>query len=177
MVILITGASHSGKTALAQRLLEKIKFPYLSQDHLKMGLIRSGQTSLTPMDDALLTDYLWPITREIAKTAIENQQNLIIEGCYMPLSWENDFAKEYLSEIRFVCLVMTENYIRRHFDAIKEYAGLIERRLDDSDCTVESVLEDNRNFGEACRCYGIKPVEIDEDYWIDVDAIIEGRDC
>ena len=29
-------------------------------------------------DDAL-TDYLWPVVREIIKTAIENEQNLIIE--------------------------------------------------------------------------------------------------
>ena len=69
MVILITGASHVGKTALAQRLLEKYKFPYLSIDHLKMGLIRSGQTELTPLDDDKLTDYLWPIVREMIKTA------------------------------------------------------------------------------------------------------------
>ena len=66
MIILITGASHSGKTALAQKLLEKYKFPYLSMDHLKMGLIRSGNTELTPMsDDADFTAYLWPIVCEI----------------------------------------------------------------------------------------------------------------
>ena len=80
MIILIAGASHTGKTVLAQRLLEKYKYPYLSIDHLKMGLIRSGQTNLTPMDDEKLTDYLWPIVREMIKTAIENEQNLIVEG-------------------------------------------------------------------------------------------------
>ena len=58
MVILIAGASHAGKTALAQRLLEQYHYPYLSIDHLKMGLIRSGQTQLTPMsEDAALTAY------------------------------------------------------------------------------------------------------------------------
>lgn len=77
MILLIAGASHTGKTALAQRLLEKYKYPYLSIDHLKMGLIRSKNTMLTPMsDNAALTSYLWPIVREIIKTAIENQQNL-----------------------------------------------------------------------------------------------------
>ena len=81
MVILIGGASHTGKTNLAQQLLEKYKYPYLSIDHLKMGLIRSGNTELTPMsDDLALTKYLWPIIREVIKTAIENGQNLIIEG-------------------------------------------------------------------------------------------------
>ena len=73
MIVLITGASHTGKTLLAQKLLEKYHYPYLSIDHLKMGLIRSGNTDLTPMDDDdKLTAYLWPIVREMIKTAIEN---------------------------------------------------------------------------------------------------------
>ena len=58
MVVLITGASHTGKTALAQKLLETYNYPYLSIDHLKMGLIRSGYTKLTAEDDEGLTDYL-----------------------------------------------------------------------------------------------------------------------
>ena len=84
MIILITGASHTGKTVLAQSLLEKYQYPYLSIDHLKMGLIRSGQTDLTPLsEDTDLTDYLWPIIREIIKKTIENKQNLIIEGYFL----------------------------------------------------------------------------------------------
>ncbi len=57
MIVLITGASHTGKTALAQKLLETYKYPYFSIDHLKMGLIRSGNTVLTPLsDDEALTE-------------------------------------------------------------------------------------------------------------------------
>ena len=126
MIVLITGASHTGKTLLAQKLLEKYRYPYFSIDHLKMGLIRSGNTALTPMsDDRLLTGYLWPIVREMIKTAIENGQNLVVEGCYIPFEWAQDFEKEYLSEIRFYCLVMSDRYIRNHFDDIKAYANII----------------------------------------------------
>ena len=107
MIVLITGASHTGKTVLAQKLLEKYKYPYLSIDHLKMGLIRSGNTSLTPTSDiGTLTDYLWPVVREMIKTAIENEQNLVVEGCYIPFEWAKDFEEEYLREISFYCLVM-----------------------------------------------------------------------
>lgn len=84
MIFLITGASHTGKTTLTQCLLEKYKYLYLSIDYLKMGMIRSSYTKLTPKDDDQLTDYLWPIVREIIKIVIENGQNLIIEGCYIP---------------------------------------------------------------------------------------------
>lgn len=92
MIILITGASHTGKTLLAQKLLEKYKFPYFSIDLLKMGLIRSKNTTLTPEDDDKLQNYLWPIVCKMIKTAIENKQNLIIEGCYIPPNWNKSFS-------------------------------------------------------------------------------------
>lgn len=165
MIILIAGASHTGKTALAQRLLEKYKYPYLSIDHLKMGLIRSGNTSLTPLsDDKELTAYLWPIVREIIKTAIENKQNLIVEGCFVPFDWEKDFEEEYKRYIRYVCLIMSESYIIKHFDDIKGYANIIENRLDDSDCTVERLTEDNAQMLKNAEKYNVNYVFIDEKY-------------
>ena len=100
MVILLSGASHTGKTALAQEILKKYKYPYLSIDHLKMGLIRSGQTKLTVYDDELLLAYLWDIVKEIIKTAIENEQNLVIEGCYIPFDWNKYFDDGYLKNIK-----------------------------------------------------------------------------
>ncbi len=165
MIILITGASHTGKTALAQKLLEKYKYPYLSIDHLKMGLIRSGNTELTPMSkDIYLTAYLWPIVREIIKTAIENKQNLIVEGCYIPFDWEKDFEKGYLNNIKYFCLVMSEDYIKNHFVDIKRYASVIENRLNDEDCTLESVLSDNARMLELAQKYAVNYVLINDKY-------------
>lgn len=169
MIILITGASHAGKTALAQKLLEQYNYPYLSIDHLKMGLIRSGHTTLTVEDDTELTDYLWPIICEIIKTAIENKQNLIIEGCYIPFTWASDFEKEYLAYIRYYCLVMSEPYIRNHFDRIKRYANVIESRLDDEGCTLESVLEDNAQFLELAQKHKVNYILIDDKYEVMID--------
>ncbi len=169
MIILITGASHTGKTALAQRLLEKYNYPYLSIDHLKMGLIRSKNTTLTPLsDDNDLTEYLWPIVREIIKTAIENKQNLIVEGCYIPFDWKNDFTKEYLDNIKYYCLVMSESYIKNNFSNIKKYASVIEQRLDDSDCTLESVLKDNVQILNQAKEHNASYILIDKTYEINL---------
>ena len=170
MIILITGASHTGKTALAQKLLEKYKYPYLSIDHLKMGLIRSGNTELTPMsDDKDLTAYLWPIVREMVKTAIENKQNLIIEGSYIPFDWQKDFDSKYLENIKYYCLVMSEEYIRNHFADIKKYANVIENRLDDEWCTVESVLTDNAEVLALAKKHNANFILIDDQYEINID--------
>ncbi len=169
MIVLITGASHTGKTALAQKLLEKYNYPYLSIDHLKMGLIRSGHTSLTPMsDDNDLTEYLWPIICEMVKTAVENEQNLIVEGCYIPFNWTTYFEKTYLDNIKYYCLVMSEKYIRNHFCDIKKYASIIENRMDDAYCTIESVISDNTHILELCQKHNINYILIDDTYQIDI---------
>ena len=164
MIILITGASHTGKTVLAQKMLEKYKYPYMSMDHVKMGLIRSGNTDLTPEDDDELTGYLWPIVREIIKTAIENDQNLIIEGCYVPDSWREDFEEEYLNNIRFICLAMTDGYIDSHFEEIRGHASDVENRLDDSWLNKDRLKLDNQKYIEAFSALDGQFFLIDSDY-------------
>lgn len=173
MIILIAGASHTGKTLLAQRLLEHYRYPYLSMDHLKMGLIRSGNTDLTPMDDDKLTDYLWPITREMIKTAIENGQNLIVEGCYIPFDWKKEFAPEYLEHIRYRCLILSRNYIETHFRDICHYANAIEQRLDDSGLEREWLIRDNGENLRQCRENGCEYILIDETYDISLDDMVK----
>lgn len=173
MIILITGASHTGKTLLAQRLLEKYHYPYLSIDHLKMGLIRSEQTTLTPMDDDKLTDYLWPIVREMVKTAIENGQNLIVEGCYIPFDWEKDFEPEYRKHICYRCLIMSRNYIENHFDDIRNHGNAIEQRLDDSGLRKDSLIRDNENALQLCKETGCDYILLDDLYSIDLEDIVK----
>ena len=169
MIIIITGASHTRKTKTAQKLLEKYNYPYLSIDHLKMGLIRSGNTNLTPLSkDDMLTSYLWPIVKEMIKTAIENKQNLIVEGCYVPFDYEKDFDKEYLKHIKYYCLIMSKKYILNHFDDIKKYENIIENRLT-CDITIESLIEDNKKILALANEHKVNYILIDDKYEINIE--------
>jgi hypothetical protein len=164
MILFLTGASHTGKTLLSQKLMERYHIPYFSIDHLKMGLIRSSQTDLTPMDDDSLTDYLWPIVREMVKTAIENDQSMIVEGCYIPFDWAKDFPPDYLRHIRYRCLIMSEAYIRANFQRIRDFANAIEHRLDDSDLSADDLIRDNNQNLQLCKEHGCEYLLIDGDY-------------
>lgn len=168
MIVLITGTTHTGKTALSQRLLEKYKFPYLSIDHLKMGLIRSNQTTINVDDDEKLTPYLWAIVKEIIKTAIENSQNLIVEGCYVPFDWKKDFSKKYLSQIKYYCLIMSKNYVQNCFSDILAYENVVERRLTD-DLTREYLIEENQINLQACKKHRLNYILIDTEYKVEVE--------
>lgn len=164
MILLISGATHTGKTLLAQRLLEKYHIPYLSMDHLKMGLIRSSNTALTPMDDDKLTAYLWPIVREMIKTAIENGQNLTVEGCYIPFDWRESFSEDYLPHIRCRWLIFSRDYIETHFDDIRRHACVIEARLDDSDLNRDTLIRENEEILAGCRKYGCEYILVEKEY-------------
>lgn len=107
--------------------------------------------------------------RKIIKTAIENEQNLIVEGCYIPFDWSKDLTLEYLDKIRYFCLVMSEKYINTHFADIKKYANVIENRLDDEWCTAERVLAENAEFLKRARLNNVNYILIDDKYDVDID--------
>lgn len=64
---------------------------------------------------------------------------------------------------------MSENYIKKHFNNIKKYASVIESRLDDEWCTMESVLEDNAKVLELAKKHNVKYLLIDDKYEIEID--------
>lgn len=171
MIILIAGDTHTGKTLLAQRLLEKYKFPYLSIDHLKMGLIRSKLCPLpADSDDTELTHFLWPVVREMIKTCIENSQNLIVEGCYIPFGWEKDFPEPYAKEIKFLCLIFSQEYIKKHFQTIINYENAIEKRQS-TEVDFERMCRSNRENLEQCLSGNYQYILIDQEYDVGIEDL------
>lgn len=167
MIYLIGGPSHTGKTNLAQKLMLKYQIPYVSMDHVKMGIVRAGLVPNYVEEDDKMLEVLWPVIREMMKTAVENEQNMIIEGCYIPYNWKEDFEEDYLEDIRCVFLIFSEEYIENHFDDIKKYACVIEGRLDDSCCTKDWILEINKECLEGCRKFGCEYKLIKDRYDVD----------
>lgn len=169
MVILINGASCTGKTYLAQNLMEKYKIPYLSIDHIKMGLIRSKNTNLTPYDDEELQPYLWNIIKEIIKTVIENNQNIIIEGAYIPFNYKNDFSAEYLDNIKYICLAMSEKYINNNYNLIINKSNIVENRGKSFSIDKDFLISENRKYIENSIKYNLPLQVIDNKYVINID--------
>lgn len=164
MVIFITGPTHTGKTLLAQGLLEKYYISYLSLDHLKMGMIRSEKMKLDPDDDEKITEYLWPIVVGIAKTVIENHQNIIIEGESVPFDWKKSFSIPELTDIVYICLVMSEEYIINHCGEIVAHANDIEYRGKYADIPSAILIQKNKKTLIRCREENLPYIYIDSSY-------------
>jgi putative acetyltransferase len=174
MIILIGGFSHTGKTYIAQMLLEKYKYPYLSIDHLKMGLYRANiNCGFTPSDSyELIGEKLWEIIKGLILTAIENKQNLIIEGWYLLPQKVNELEEEYRKNIISFYLGFSKSYIEKYFiSKILQNRNIIETRGYENDFTLDDFIGENMKQKELCHKYGAKYFEIDEDYQKEIEKI------
>lgn len=175
MVILIGGVSCTGKTVMAQKLLEKYNLPYLSIDHIKMGLIRGSKYcdfSTTDSDD-VLTNKLWPIVKGIIMTNIENGQHIIIEGCYLPPEYIYDFKSEYIKHIIALYIVFSKRYIEKHFisEIIGHESDIELRDRDDGYINQDNLIKLHTRLKQRCTMNNVKFFEIDNDYGTEMDNV------
>ena len=170
MVILIGGGSHAGKTQMAQRLLERYHYPYTSIDHIKMGLIRGEPCCrFTVLDsDALISRHLWGILKGMVDTCLENGQNLILEGCYLP---PEKVMQIHDSAVLPVYLLLSEGYILRHFSDMLRYESVIERRGEPENRGMEEFIAANKRLKAACQAAGAPWFEIQENYEQEIEAV------
>ena len=107
------------------------------------------------------------------KTAIENSQNLIVEGGYIPFNWRGSFDELYLGSIRFICLAFSDEFIDTHFDEIREHRSDIEARQDDGNCTIVGLKDDNRRYIDGFKTAGKKVFLIKTDYEQMIQSILD----
>lgn len=173
MIILISGNSCTGKTYMAQRLLEKYRIPYLSIDHLKMGLYRADRNcGFTPVDSTEdIGEKLWPILKGILMSNIENKQNLIIEGCYILPQYLENLESTYKEQVIAVFLGFSTSYIEHHFHSdIIYHRNVIETRMYPEESTPADVIREHEIFREKCLASGVAYFEIQNNY---EDEILE----
>lgn len=167
MVILIGGVTRTGKTLMAQKLMEKYGYPYMSVDHIKMGLYRGlGDEKYNPeQKGTILAEALWPVIKGIIMTAIENKQNLILEGVYILPSMARDFEREYLDEIVSVFIGFSEEYIKENHDSgILANQSVIEFREDDYPGSPAKLIDMHKEFKQMSLITKVNFFEIKKDY-------------
>lgn len=176
MIILISAPSCSGKTLLAQQLLEKHKITYYSIDHIKMGLIRGiDDICFTAEDDDdYIAEKLWPIIKGIIMTAIENNQSIIVEGAYIKPEYLLEFDGEYKKHIVPIFLCFTRAYINLHFESdIIGHRSIIENRLYNETRDITFFIESHEKLAKACRCHNQTFFQVDASYDLTINEIHE----
>ncbi|EAH6236743.1 adenylate kinase [Campylobacter upsaliensis] len=174
MIILIGGESHTGKTLLAQRLLEIYHYPYMSLDHLKMGFIKGLENPpFSVEEDSKITAFLWRIVVGIIETCIENEQNLILEGINLtPKNVRNLLDSKPFAPIKVLFLIFSKHYILKHYHTIKLKENTIEKRKESYVASKEQLIKEHSALKEQCKKYKLPFIEIQEDYESEMQGVV-----
>jgi len=145
--------------------LEQLKMPYLSVDHLKMGLFHGWPgCGFHPEGDREATGAaLWPVVKAMAMTAIENGQSMIIEGCYHSPAQIAEFEAGYAEHVIAFWMAFSRRYIEENYEKIKAFESAIERREND-DPNPEKLINESEALRALCLAQGARFFEIDGDY-------------
>jgi 2-phosphoglycerate kinase len=142
VVILIGGLGSTGKTYLAHRLMIQLEIPYISIDHIMMGIYRSNsKCGFTPQSDHItIGKILWPLIKEMVKTNIENSHSIIFEGFQLIPELIDKIESPYKEKIISIYLCFTNKYINKYYEDISSFRSVIEKR-DDFDSKEMMILK------------------------------------
>lgn len=172
MVILLGGASHSGKTFLYKKLIDKYKIPCTSLDHIKMGMICGcNDCGFSAADsDEIIAEKMWGFIEGFIKTCLENKQNTILEGCYFPCE---KVRKLLCDDLAVIFIILSKQYIIENFDKIIKYENVVEDRKFPECREIEFFINENERIKEECIKYELPYFEITGDFFEGLEEILE----
>lgn len=172
MVILLGGVSHSGKTFLSKKLIDKYKIPCTSLDHIKMGMIRGcNDCGFSAVDsDEIIAEKMWGFIEGFIITCLENKQNTILEGCYFPCE---KVRKLLCDDLAVIFIVLSKQYIIENFEKIIKYENVVEDRKFPESREIEFFINENERIKEQCIKYELPYFEITGDFFEGLEEIFE----
>lgn len=153
MVVIITGASCTGKTMLTKRLIDTCGVKQIAMDSIKMYLFRNDNNcGFTPTDsNRFIGGKIWSVIKKEILNAIDNGTDLIIEGAY--------FSPEY---------------IRKQYNlGIIKHRHIVKKRAYEEDRAPEVFIKYHNVLKEKCIEYGQRYYYIESDYEKEMDRIYE----
>ena len=125
MIYFIAGAARAGKTYLAKQLMTQLKIPLLELDYLKMGLANGvPEYGIHPLqDEATLGGLLWPIVEAMVRAMVENEDDYIIEGCYILPEFVAQAREQHGDTIRACFLGYADTSPLEKLVEVRRYGG------------------------------------------------------
>jgi putative acetyltransferase len=125
MIYFVAGAARAGKTYMAKRLMAMLGIPLLELDYLKMGFANGlPEYGIHPFqDEATLGNLLWPYVKGIIKAMVENEDDYIIEGCYVLPEFAAEARQKHGGVIRACFLGYADMSLSEKLAEVRRYGG------------------------------------------------------
>lgn len=180
MLYLVSGASRSGKTIIAERILEERGIPYLSLDWLVMGFT-NGLPQLG-VHDRLMPDEIaagiWDYVKAMFESMIWSGIDYVIEGEAILPGRIRELIDSHPDKVRIVFLGYASVDVEQKLQEIKEHsAGKVDWLTKESDAYIRDHIQNmvghSRLIREGCEEHDLPYFDTAEDFCITLEQAKE----
>ena len=171
MIYIISGASRSGKTLLAKRILKDKGVTYLSLDWLMMGfntgIPEYGIHHLLFPDD--IARRMWSFLKGMIESMIHVKEDCVIEGEAILPELITELVKEHPNHIKVCFLGYADVEVAKKVEEIKTFSnGEHDWLLKESDEYIidhtKNMIDHSKMIQNSCRKYGFDYFDTSNDF-------------
>ncbi len=163
MLYIVSGASRTGKTIIAKKIMQRKKIPYISLDWIVMGFTNGLpeygiHDKLWPDE---IAEKLWCFLKAMLESMVWLKEEYIIEGEAMTPSLIKELLDKHPDNIRICFVGYTEVTIKEKVNSVKLHsAGKRDWLLKESEeyiCNhIENMVTYSKRIREACVQHDIR---------------------
>ncbi|BBH20095.1 hypothetical protein Back11_14400 [Paenibacillus baekrokdamisoli] len=167
MLYIIGGASRSGKTTSAKRILKESEIPYLSLDYLMMGIANGiPEFGVYPTEGDFITGQkLWKVVNPLMTAMVENEIDYTVEGVQLIPSYVSQFEQRYSGKVKPCFIGLAELNVKHSVEEMKfhssktENDGLKDLNYAEIVTVLERIKTDSIRIREECEKCNLKYFE------------------
>lgn len=171
MLYIISGSSRSGKTMIAEKIMEQCKIPYLSIDWLVMGFTNGIpeygiHDKLWPNE---IAEKIWSFLKAFCENLIWSGTDYVIEGEAVLPELINGLLKKYPDSVKVCYVGYTEVNINDKVKDIYDYSSekndwLTNESNEYVQNHISNMIEYSKGIKKACENYNIRYFDTSENF-------------
>ena len=180
MIYIISGASRSGKTLIAKKMMVEYNIPYLSLDSLVMGFTNGIpeygiHDKLWPHE---IAERLWPFLKAMLQNMLWSDIDYILEGEAVLPRHIAELSKEHPDEMRVCYLGFSDVKLEEKVEDIYKYSrGKKDWLTNESRAYVEDHINNmivySQRVEKECIKYKIKYINTSNSFIPALDSAID----
>lgn len=179
MLYLIGGASRSGKTTTAKRIVNEAGIPYFSLDYLMMGLANGvPELGVHPTEGDFITGQrMWKIVDPMLTAMVENGIDYTVEGVQLLPAFVAEFQQKFAGDVR-CCFIGQSELDVTAIEEMKLHSSATENDGFKDLSHIEALAEmkriraDSARYKVECEVHNLPYFESSSNFNLTLDQVV-----
>jgi hypothetical protein len=178
MIYIVSGASRSGKTIVAKKMLKEMQVPYMSTDCVMMGFMHGVEK--VNLHDKMWPDEIavkiWGFLKHFILTLMHSEEDYLIEGeAFLP-NLVKELMDAYPENLRVVFIGYSSANLTEKVKDVKKYASDHDWLNKESNVFIEEHIKNMiayaKNIKKECQKVGVTYLDVSKNFEASIEEVL-----